>query len=122
MSAELIGILGVGAALAGLILTAALWIGGWLRGRGSASGAARRPDRGCGPVPFPRSSRTSGRLTTTKPKPPPQPRADEIVHPSYQPNRAEFRQDLRIDASFDDAIKALVQPVKVRYVESPEQS
>ena len=31
MSAELIGILGVGAALAGLILTAALWIGGLLR-------------------------------------------------------------------------------------------
>ena len=31
MSAELIGILGVGSALAGLILTAALWIGGWLR-------------------------------------------------------------------------------------------
>ena len=31
MSAELIGILGVGAALAGLILTAALWMGGWLR-------------------------------------------------------------------------------------------
>ena len=31
MSAELIGILGVGVTLAGLILTAALWIGGWLR-------------------------------------------------------------------------------------------
>lgn len=31
VSAELIGILGVGAALAGLILTAALWMGGWLR-------------------------------------------------------------------------------------------
>ena len=31
MSPELIGILGVGAALAGLIVTAALWIGGWLR-------------------------------------------------------------------------------------------
>ncbi len=30
MSAELIGILGVGAALAGLILTAALWTGGLL--------------------------------------------------------------------------------------------
>ena len=29
MSAELIGILSVGVALAGLILTAALWIGGW---------------------------------------------------------------------------------------------
>ncbi len=32
MSQELIGILAVGAALAGLILTAVLWIGGWLRG------------------------------------------------------------------------------------------
>ena len=31
MSAELIGMLGVGAALVGLILTAALWIGGRLR-------------------------------------------------------------------------------------------
>ena len=31
MSAELIGILAVGAALAGMILTAALWMGGWLR-------------------------------------------------------------------------------------------
>ena len=31
MSPELIGILSVGAALAGLILTASLWIGGWLR-------------------------------------------------------------------------------------------
>ena len=31
MSAELIGVLGVGASLAALILTAALWIGGWLR-------------------------------------------------------------------------------------------
>ena len=31
MSAELIGILSVGAALAGLILTASLWLGGWLR-------------------------------------------------------------------------------------------
>lgn len=31
MSPELIGILGVGAALAGLIVTAVLWIGGWLR-------------------------------------------------------------------------------------------
>lgn len=31
MSPELIGILGVGVALSSLILTAALWIGGWLR-------------------------------------------------------------------------------------------
>ena len=31
MSPELIGIVAVGIALAGLILTASLWIGGWLR-------------------------------------------------------------------------------------------
>ena len=31
MSPELIGILAVGATLAGLIVTAVLWIGGWLR-------------------------------------------------------------------------------------------
>ena len=52
MSAELIGILGVGAALAGLILTAALWIGGLLRDVDRTFGAARRPDQGCGAVPF----------------------------------------------------------------------
>ena len=34
MSPELIGILSVGATLAGLILTASLWIGGWLRDMG----------------------------------------------------------------------------------------
>ncbi len=31
MSPELIGILTVGLALGGLILTASLWLGGWLR-------------------------------------------------------------------------------------------
>ena len=31
MSPELIGVSGVGASLAALILTAAMWIGGWLR-------------------------------------------------------------------------------------------
>ena len=39
MSAELIGILGVGVALGGLIVTAGLWIGGWLRAVGARVGA-----------------------------------------------------------------------------------
>ena len=46
----------------------------------------------------------------------PQPREVEIVHPSYQPSRAELREDLRIKGTFEDAIKALVRPVRVRKV------
>ncbi len=46
----------------------------------------------------------------------PQPREVEIIHPSYQPSRAELREDLRIKGTFEDAIKALVRPVRVRKV------
>ena len=46
----------------------------------------------------------------------PQPREVEIVHQSYQPSRAELREDLRIKGTFEDAIKALVRPVRVRKV------
>ena len=49
-------------------------------------------------------------------KTPPKRRAVEIVHPSYQPSAAELREDLRLEGTFEDAIKALVQPAKVRYV------
>ena len=50
-----------------------------------------------------------------------QKREVDIVHPSYQPNRNELRDDLRVDATFDEAVKALVQPVKVRYAKSPKK-
>ena len=56
-----------------------------------------------------------------KEKKPLNPREVKIVHPSYQPSRAELREDLRIPATFDQAIKALVSPVKVEYVKSPEE-
>ena len=45
----------------------------------------------------------------------------DVVHPSYQPSRAELRQDLRVDATFKEAIKAPVAPVAVRYVKSPKR-
>ncbi len=51
-----------------------------------------------------------------KGKAPPKPRDVEIIHPSYQPSAAELREDLRINATFEEAVKALVQPVKIRYV------
>ena len=33
---------------------------------------------------------------------------------SYQPNAMELREDLRVDASFEKALGALVKPVKVK--------
>ena len=50
-----------------------------------------------------------------KPKKP-QTRTVDIVHPSYQPNREQLREDLRVDATFEKLAKSVVQPVKVRYV------
>jgi len=38
----------------------------------------------------------------------------EIKHNSYQPNKADLQSDLRPNASFDMAIKALTAPVKVK--------
>ncbi|MDE0126433.1 MAG: hypothetical protein OXN97_17835 [Bryobacterales bacterium] len=54
----------------------------------------------------------------------PEPRDVKIVHPSYQPNRAELREDLRMGSRWDDfeqAAKALVRPARVRYVKQPER-
>ena len=50
-----------------------------------------------------------------KPKQP-QTRTVDVVDPSYQPSRSELSEDLRVDATFRELSKAVVQPVKVRYV------
>ena len=49
----------------------------------------------------------------------PEPREVALVHPSYQPSKAELEEDLRVDATFDETVQALVRPVKVRYVKRP---
>ena len=41
-----------------------------------------------------------------------QPRTVDVVDPSYQPSRAELREDLRINATFEELAKAVAQPVK----------
>ena len=53
-----------------------------------------------------------------QPKKPKQPqtRTVDVAHPSYQPSRSELREDLRLDATFEELSKAVVQPVKARYV------
>ena len=52
----------------------------------------------------------------SKPCPPPAPREVELLHPSYQPNKAELEEDLRVDATFEEAVRALARPAKVNYV------
>ena len=52
---------------------------------------------------------------------PPAPREVELLHPSYQPSKAELEEDLRIDATPEELIRAVVQPVKVRYVRRPKR-
>ena len=50
---------------------------------------------------------------------PPAPRAVEVPHPVYQPTAKELRDDLRLNGTFKDAVKALVRSVRVRQVMPP---
>ena len=55
-------------------------------------------------------------MTAESREKPPEPPVLEVMHPSYQPSKAELEEDLRVEESFDEAVQALVRPVKVRYV------
>ena len=44
----------------------------------------------------------------------------QVPHPSYQPSAKELREDLRLKGRFQDAVKALVRPVRVRQVMPPK--
>ena len=48
------------------------------------------------------------------------PRGVEIVRPDYQPSAAELEKDVRVGATFDEAVDALTKPVSIRYVDRPE--
>ena len=43
----------------------------------------------------------------------------KIVDSSYQPSKAELNEDMRVQATFEEAIDALVKPVEIEYVERP---
>ena len=49
----------------------------------------------------------------------PEPREVEVVHPDYQPSKAELEADMRVDATFEEAVDALTQPVRVRHIHRP---
>ena len=41
----------------------------------------------------------------------------EVPGPSYQPTAAELREDLRVNATFEEAARAVTEPVRVRYTD-----
>ena len=45
-----------------------------------------------------------------------EPREIKLVHPSYQPSKAELEEDLRVDATFEETVAACLKPVRIRYV------
>ena len=46
----------------------------------------------------------------------PAPKEVVVPHRDYQPNAKELQEDLRLKGTFEEAIKALVRPVKIRQV------
>ena len=52
----------------------------------------------------------------------PKPREIEIVNPSYQPSKEELEEDVRIDATFDELVDAVLLPVKIRYIDRPKRA
>ncbi len=55
-------------------------------------------------------------MPNTKPKR----REVKLVRPSYQPSKKELEEDLRVDATFDEAVDALKRPVRIRYIDRPK--
>lgn len=39
----------------------------------------------------------------------------KLVHPSYQPTKAELEEDLRVDATFEEIAKAVTRTVNIEY-------
>ena len=46
----------------------------------------------------------------------PEPRIIELPHHSHQPSVAELNEDMRADASFEESVRAVPQPVRIRHV------
>lgn len=56
-----------------------------------------------------------------KKKPAPQKRRTvEIVRSDYQPSQAELKEDVSIDASFEELMQAAVEPVEIKTIPRPK--
>ena len=57
-------------------------------------------------------------MTTETRKPP---REVEIVRPTYQPSKAELEEDLRVEATFEEAVSALARRATINYIPRPRR-
>ena len=48
------------------------------------------------------------------------PRTVTLVRSDYRPSKAELEEDMRVDATFEEAVESLIQPVNIRCVPRPE--
>lgn len=51
----------------------------------------------------------------------PAPREVEIVNDRYQPSKAELEADMGVDATFDEALAALMRPVRIQRTIRPSR-
>ena len=49
------------------------------------------------------------------------PHAVEIVRSDYQPSKAELEEDMSIDASFEELMQSVAEPVAIKYIPRPKQ-
>ena len=47
------------------------------------------------------------------------PKTVELVKSSYQPTKAEMNEEFEVNASMEEVGKALMQPVKPRWIDKP---
>lgn len=45
----------------------------------------------------------------------------ELPHYSYQPSVAGLNEDMTVDASCNELVRAVLQPLKIRYVTPPKR-
>ena len=51
---------------------------------------------------------------------PQKPRVVETVSSDYQPSKAELEEDMSIDASFEELMQAVIEPVIIKYIPRPK--
>ncbi len=49
------------------------------------------------------------------------PRTVEIVRSDYQPSKTELEEDMNIDASFEDLMQMVAEPVTIKYAPRPKK-
>ena len=50
------------------------------------------------------------------------PHAVEVVRSDYQPSKAELEKDMSIDASLEELIQSVAEPVGIKYIPRPKKN